>query len=140
MAKLGSAKNPIVVRVGTEERSEQIMETCAAHGWQCIVGMEPDLPEDVSDLERMLSPLLPVVKEEKAGRNDPCPCGSGKKLKKCCGRELGKVSLFGTHPRPSADGRPLRWRGFSGERGIEVDLNRPVNRRGELAQAAHQIE
>jgi len=27
----------------------------------------------------------PVVrKEEKVGRNDPCPCGSGKKYKKCC--------------------------------------------------------
>jgi hypothetical protein len=25
-----------------------------------------------------------VVKEEKVGRNDPCPCGSGKKYKKCC--------------------------------------------------------
>ncbi len=25
-------------------------------------------------------------KEEKIGRNDPCPCGSGKKYKKCCGR------------------------------------------------------
>jgi SEC-C motif-containing protein len=23
---------------------------------------------------------------KKAGRNDPCPCGSGKKFKKCCGR------------------------------------------------------
>ncbi|MTI58825.1 MAG: preprotein translocase subunit SecA [Firmicutes bacterium] len=28
----------------------------------------------------------PVVKAEKPGRNDPCPCGSGKKYKKCCGR------------------------------------------------------
>ena len=28
-----------------------------------------------------------VVKGEKVGRNDPCPCGSGKKYKKCC---LGK--------------------------------------------------
>jgi preprotein translocase subunit SecA len=27
----------------------------------------------------------PIVKEEKIGRNDPCPCGSGKKYKKCCG-------------------------------------------------------
>ena len=24
---------------------------------------------------------------EKTGRNDPCPCGSGKKFKKCCGKE-----------------------------------------------------
>ena len=23
----------------------------------------------------------------KIGRNDPCPCGSGKKYKKCCGKE-----------------------------------------------------
>jgi preprotein translocase subunit SecA len=29
----------------------------------------------------------PVVRtEEKVGRNDPCPCGSGKKYKKCCGK------------------------------------------------------
>jgi len=27
----------------------------------------------------------PVTKEDKVGRNDPCPCGSGKKYKKCCG-------------------------------------------------------
>lgn len=26
-----------------------------------------------------------VIKEETVGRNDPCPCGSGKKYKKCCG-------------------------------------------------------
>lgn len=28
----------------------------------------------------------PVRKEPKIGRNEPCPCGSGKKYKKCCGR------------------------------------------------------
>lgn len=27
----------------------------------------------------------PVRVEQKIGRNDPCPCGSGKKFKKCCG-------------------------------------------------------
>jgi preprotein translocase subunit SecA len=26
----------------------------------------------------------PVVKKAKVGRNDPCPCGSGKKYKNCC--------------------------------------------------------
>ncbi len=31
-------------------------------------------------------PAAPIVNEEpKIGRNDPCPCGSGKKYKKCCG-------------------------------------------------------
>jgi preprotein translocase subunit SecA len=28
----------------------------------------------------------PIVKPDEPGRNDPCPCGSGKKYKKCCGR------------------------------------------------------
>ncbi|WP_028842768.1 preprotein translocase subunit SecA [Thermodesulfovibrio yellowstonii] len=28
----------------------------------------------------------PVEKPKKIGRNDPCPCGSGKKYKKCCGK------------------------------------------------------
>ena len=27
-----------------------------------------------------------IVNENKVGRNDPCPCGSGKKYKKCCGK------------------------------------------------------
>jgi preprotein translocase subunit SecA len=31
-------------------------------------------------------PKQPVRREDKVGRNDPCPCGSGKKYKKCCGR------------------------------------------------------
>jgi len=29
---------------------------------------------------------VPIVVGHKVGRNDPCPCGSGKKYKKCCGR------------------------------------------------------
>lgn len=29
----------------------------------------------------------------KAGRNDPCPCGSGKKFKKCCESKMAKGSL-----------------------------------------------
>ena len=28
----------------------------------------------------------PVVKKQEVGRNDPCPCGSGKKYKNCCGK------------------------------------------------------
>jgi preprotein translocase subunit SecA len=36
---------------------------------------------------RQKGPAAPLVRgEDKVGRNDPCPCGSGKKYKKCCGR------------------------------------------------------
>ena len=31
-------------------------------------------------------PKRPVKTDKKAGRNDPCPCGSGKKYKECCGK------------------------------------------------------
>lgn len=40
--------------------------------------------------EVSLAPLSSQVRQpayKKIGRNDPCPCGSGKKYKKCCGRE-----------------------------------------------------
>lgn len=30
---------------------------------------------------------------EKVGRNDPCPCGSGKKFKKCCESKVTKRSI-----------------------------------------------
>ncbi|MDD2498968.1 MAG: SEC-C metal-binding domain-containing protein, partial [Desulfitobacteriaceae bacterium] len=33
-------------------------------------------------------PKKPVRKHKQVGRNDPCPCGSGKKYKKCCGRDI----------------------------------------------------
>lgn len=32
------------------------------------------------------NPKSAPVTSNKVGRNDPCPCGSGKKFKKCCGR------------------------------------------------------
>ncbi len=38
-------------------------------------------------LDRGLGPREPLRKAPEPGRNDPCPCGSGKKYKKCCGSE-----------------------------------------------------
>ncbi len=35
--------------------------------------------------EQEYGTVKPIVKEKEPGRNDPCPCGSGKKYKKCCG-------------------------------------------------------
>ena len=34
---------------------------------------------------------IKVKRSGKIGRNDPCPCGSGKKYKKCCGRDVKPV-------------------------------------------------
>ena len=35
--------------------------------------------------EQEYGTVKPIVKGKEPGRNDPCPCGSGKKYKKCCG-------------------------------------------------------
>ena len=44
---------------------------------------KPQVPQ-TSDVKR-----TPVVNQEpKVGRNDPCPCGSGKKYKNCCGKNI----------------------------------------------------
>jgi len=83
MAKLGSEKRPVIVRVKTEERAHAITAACTMRGWQCIAGVEPDEPEDISDFERLMYPVTPA-RSAKVGRNEPCPCGSGKKYKRCC--------------------------------------------------------
>ncbi len=45
------------------------------------------LPPEFSQPQTAAEPKLqPIKAEHKTGRNDPCPCGSGKKYKKCCGK------------------------------------------------------
>jgi SWIM/SEC-C metal-binding protein len=85
MAKLGTEKHPIIVRVQTQDKPSFVAEICADRGWHYICGIEPDKPEDLSDLERALNPPARVRVPPRPGRNDPCPCGSGIKYKRCCG-------------------------------------------------------
>ena len=48
--------------------------------WEDVLTEEKRV-ETVKDFKRSKT----VHKEKEPGRNDPCPCGSGKKYKKCCG-------------------------------------------------------
>lgn len=61
----------LTVRIRTEEeiKREQTLKPTSAKG-----------------ANETGEPLRPIRKAKKIGRNDPCPCGSGKKYKKCCGR------------------------------------------------------
>jgi len=43
------------------------------------------------DEEPLPPPVEPIHADQKPDRNDPCPCGSGKKYKKCCGSEADKA-------------------------------------------------
>ncbi|MGL4774485.1 MAG: preprotein translocase subunit SecA [Clostridium sp.] len=55
------------------ERERVAQETSASHG---------------GDSEAATTKKEPAKKKVTAGRNDTCPCGSGKKYKNCCGREV----------------------------------------------------
>ncbi len=58
-----------------------------------VLGLLPDALADYAHLGRSISQVLQErraaertpARSLKIGRNDPCPCGSGKKYKKCCG-------------------------------------------------------
>jgi SWIM/SEC-C metal-binding protein len=85
-AKLGTKKKPAVVNVQTEERLKEVASIFEENNWKHIIGLEPDKPEDITDLEILLNPPKLKIAEKRVGRNEPCPCGSGNKHKKCCGK------------------------------------------------------
>jgi SWIM/SEC-C metal-binding protein len=84
-AKLGTDKNPAAVHVKTKERMKEVAAIFEENDWKYSIELESDKPEDVTQLELLLNPPKTVIAEKKVGRNEPCPCGSGKKYKKCCG-------------------------------------------------------
>ena len=91
MAKLGSKKNPLILRVSDDSKIERIAGICGKNDWHFILGIEPEEEEDLSDLERKLNPptRYEVVK---IGRNDLCICGSGKNSRNVVEPILNSVS------------------------------------------------
>ena len=72
-----------------EEKSKALFMLMAAFNnstrmW-LLKGYTPDELSANEDGARNMGKVIPFGRhEQKAGRNDPCPCGSGKKYKKCC--------------------------------------------------------
>ena len=87
MAKLGTTQRPAVLRVQSMERADEVMAIAERKGWKVVVGVEPDKPENTADLETLMEEgAAPIRRAQTVGRNDPCPCGSGRKFKRCCGQ------------------------------------------------------
>ena len=85
-AKLGTEKNPAVVSVKTKKRMKELEKIFEKGGWSYRIEWDKTKPEDITDLELLQNPVETITVEQKVGRNDPCPCGSEKKFKKCCGK------------------------------------------------------
>ena len=84
-ARLGTPKRPVTVRVQNEKRKDEVVAVCKENGWAHDVQVDADRPEDTLELEQMQNPVKQLKSRKSVKRNDPCPCGSGKKYKKCCG-------------------------------------------------------
>ncbi|MCJ7772525.1 MAG: SEC-C domain-containing protein [Desulfobacterales bacterium] len=83
--KLGTEKRPAIVRVKTKTKQKEVESIFKKNKWHYTIEVDAQKDEDIADLEVLLSTPKPVKTQEKVGRNDLCPCGSGKKYKKCCG-------------------------------------------------------
>jgi hypothetical protein len=79
------------------DRQHLITDAIAEMEWWASFHPEDSWPKKLPKLEPPVPPPpappsasyvapKPLVREPKIGRNDPCPCGSGKKYKKCCGK------------------------------------------------------
>jgi SWIM/SEC-C metal-binding protein len=92
----GSLKEPIEIEDMTEEspvklvidieklyfnmRAAKAEHLYGLPEWDALLSAERR--EEIAKEQRKAGT---VVKDKTPGRNDPCPCGSGKKYKKCCG-------------------------------------------------------
>jgi SWIM/SEC-C metal-binding protein len=85
--RLGTDKAPAKISVQSEERKQELITVFEENGWASIITVASEAAEDVRDLDILLSKkeASAAVSQKQASRNDPCPCGSGKKYKKCCG-------------------------------------------------------
>ena len=80
------ADSEISLKIDFEKLYYNMVEV-EAHWLYNLPGWETILPAAKrKELQKTYKTSKTVVKEEKVGRNDACPCGSGKKYKKCCGK------------------------------------------------------
>jgi preprotein translocase subunit SecA len=69
-------------------------ETAAIHADASAVALAAPAaaggPPEAADPQAAAGPVEPIRNlGQKVGRNDPCPCGSGRKFKNCCGKSSG---------------------------------------------------
>ena len=74
-----------------DDMIKHIQEDTVRYLFNITIEQQPKERKSVVDVDTLASPSdladnSPVVKERTVGRNEPCPCGSGKKFKQCCGK------------------------------------------------------
>lgn len=85
LAKLGTKEHPLVLSVQSQARLDEVNALLAEHQLIASVTVDADKAEDTVQLMGIINKPTSVSFEAKPNRNEPCPCGSGAKYKKCCG-------------------------------------------------------
>lgn len=90
---LGGIRSEIVnmifkirIQVNRPEKEQESRLTKAAEKASETLGDSQNTSVMRKESKRQAERNQTVIKKDKVGRNDPCPCGSGKKYKKCCGK------------------------------------------------------
>jgi hypothetical protein len=79
---LAMGKDQALARLADSSHNRLVDDTVAEMGWwNCFQPSEPARPKPAPSW--VPAPIKNT--KPKTGRNEPCPCGSGKKYKKCCG-------------------------------------------------------
>ena len=78
--------------MGEEKRKSNYRETAAVHADAGGYGVSENIQAN-SEASKETAAATIVRDQPKIGRNDPCPCGSGKKYKKCCGGGSGIAAV-----------------------------------------------
>jgi len=73
-------EDPIAKRFGAREKQHKLDELAKKTRSSDDVKAEEKLLKETKKVD-------PIQGDGVPGRNEPCPCGSGKKYKKCCGAE-----------------------------------------------------
>ena len=74
-----------------DDMVKHIQEETVRYLFNITIEQQPKERQSIVDVDTLSSPSdladkSPMVKERTVGRNEPCPCGSGKKFKHCCGK------------------------------------------------------
>jgi SWIM/SEC-C metal-binding protein len=85
IVKLGTEKKPLTLIVNSDERKLEIAALVSHNGLFADICVDSTIDENINELSVILDKPATTRFDKTPNRNDPCPCGSGKKYKKCCG-------------------------------------------------------
>ncbi|ABM03119.1 SEC-C motif domain protein [Psychromonas ingrahamii 37] len=83
-AKAGTEESPFLLLVNTPVRKAEIEQILQENNLIAKIEVKADVSENIAELEGFLNKPKTITVVAQPQRNEPCPCGSGKKYKKCC--------------------------------------------------------